>query len=146
MTELVGFEFVVPFEGEGRFCTRGCWVERLASLRLSFSRGVFSRGVFSSVGLSNGFQSSSLKVLLECTSELAVDLIPDKAQVATSAVGPWLSNQARLVAAKARLVATRLVATRLVATRLVATRLLGLRSKVTCCVLSACTLAGMLTV
>jgi hypothetical protein len=60
MTELVGFEFVVPFEGEGRFSTRGCWVERLASLRLSFSRGVFSRGVFSSVGLSNGFQSSSL--------------------------------------------------------------------------------------
>ena len=129
MTELVGFEFVVPFKGEGRFSTRGCWVERMASLRLSFSRGIIS-----SVGLSSGFQSSSLEVLLECTSELAVDLIPDKAQVATSGVGVWLSNQARLVA------------TRLMATRLMATRLLGLRSKVTCCLLSACTLAGMLTV
>jgi hypothetical protein len=129
MTELVGFEFVVPFKGEGRFSTRGCWVERMASLRLSFSRGIIS-----SVGLSSGFQGSSLEVLLECTSELAVDLIPDKAQVATSGVGVWLSNQARLVA------------TRLMATRLLATRLLGLRSKVTCCLLSACTLAGMLTV
>jgi hypothetical protein len=129
MTELVGFEFVVPFKGEGRFSTRGCWVERMASLRLSFSRGIIS-----SVGLSSGFQGSSLEVLLECTSELAVDLIPDKAQVATSGVGVWLSNQARLVA------------TRLMATRLMATRLLGLRSKVTCCLLSACTLAGMLTV
>jgi hypothetical protein len=134
MTELVGFEFVVPFKGEGRFSTRGCWVERMASLRLSFSRGIIS-----SVGLSSGFQGSSLEVLLECTSELAVDLIPDKAQVATSGVGVWLSNQARLVA-------TRLMATRLMATRLLATRLLGLRSKVTCCLLSACTLAGMLTV